>query len=1109
MLFRSESRITQEGLLIGTPAYMAPEQVKGEQAKVGPQSDIYSLGVILFELLTSRLPFEGKVAEMLAKVLRDTPPVPSRIRKDLSEDVDDICLKMLKKEPGQRYSSMAEVIAAIAKLPKKTTPSAAVPAEDAARAQAPFEIQKAHVELMLKKGQYAAAIQDLEKLAAEKSPGAKAVGEWARAKLPIARAESKALSPSGLAALLQTGQQLFAKSDYLGCIQLLEDVPSLRRTEAMEELLLKARKREADAEQLLSDIKDMERRQQIDGLEPLVKRFLKLKPGNTYAKRLWEALQTYSKTPASRRTYRYEKGRLQAMPETNFLKQWTVLGLLVGLLVFLSVYAYVVIYLKSGNQTLAVHVDDEWLKSQGGELTLVVDGNSHTISAATPKGDAFSVIVTFGEHTFSVKHGDTVVNDPKTFNIEKDGRRILHITKNDILLAGSPPRPRSPRDYSKDEKAEAEMQPELQPSQVPANDASTPLAIAPFNPEQAKQHQQAWATANNQPIEIQNSIGMTFKLVPPGEFIMGSPDDEPGRYEAEKQHRVRISKPFYMGAHEVTRAQFEAFVNETGYRTEAEADGKGGRGWDEQGEFADKPEYVWRTPGFPQTDTHPVVHVSWNDAQKFTEWLSEKEMAEYRLPTEAEWEFACRAGSTTMYFNGNDAEKLVSVANIADASTLEKYPAWTGAVTSSDQHPYTAPVGTFQGNAFGLHDLHGNVWEWCQDRYDNDAYQNRSGTTVDPLGQFGESRVIRDGGWSTYPEKIRAAARNESPPTFRFASCGFRVVRTTAKWPPQTTAQTVIPSLEAVPAIIPFDAAAAAKYQDLWAKHLQVPIEYKNSIGMQFRLIPPGRFQMGSTVEQIAAAKPGLTDYQRDGTDRKPRADSEAPPQQITLTRPFYVGTTEVTQEQYEKIVMNNPSRWQEGPGNRRQAPVEMVSWVNAGEFCNRLSHAEGLESAYRISPDLITQSGFGGYRLPTEAEWEFACRAGTNSLYSIGDDPLRLSNVAWFDNAGGETTQPVAQKSPNAFGLFDMHGNVFEWVHDAWRPDWYGTLTPANAVDPRCDIGVELRRVIRGGNYGLKDAECRSANRDAYQADTTWWETGFRAALSVEAVRALRSVGK
>ena len=438
-----ESRITQEGMLIGTPAYMAPEQVKGEQAKVGPRSDIYSLGVMLFEMLTLRLPFEavdGNVPEMVAKILRDHPPAPGKFRKDLSEDVDDLCGKMLKKDPDKRFNSMPEVVTAIGQLREKLK-RAPVNQADVARQQSPFEIQKAHIEQMLKKGQYAAVIQDLEKLARETLPGAKAVAEWARNTLPAVRAEAKAMNPAGLAALLQTARDMFEKHDYPGCIQLLDDIPSLRRTEAMEDLLEKAHSREAEAEQLLSDIKERERNQNLDGIEVLVKRLLKLKPGNSYAKRLWEALQSYSKTPATRRQYRFDKGRLQSMPEPGFLKQWALLGSLVGVLVFLSVYAYVIFYLKSDNLTLAVHVDDEWLKKNGGELTLLVDGNTHTISASSPDGEALEVAVALGNHTFSVKSGETVVNNPESFTIQRDGRQILSITSKDIQLVASVPVP--------------------------------------------------------------------------------------------------------------------------------------------------------------------------------------------------------------------------------------------------------------------------------------------------------------------------------------------------------------------------------------------------------------------------------------------------------------------------------------------------------------------------------------------------------------------------------------------------------------------------------------------------------------------------------------------
>src|SRR5204863_4792601 len=121
-------------------------------------------------------------------------------------------------------------------------------------------------------------------------------------------------------------------------------------------------------------------------------------------------------------------------------------------------------------------------------------------------------------------------------------------------------------------------------------------------------------------------------------------------------------------------------------------------------------KYSWRITGFLQTDEHPVVNVSWNDAIAFCKWLTDQERVEYRLPTEAEWEYACRGGTATAYCNGNDVEKIPEVGNIVDALAKEKFPDRI-AIAGRDGHVFTAPVGSFRPNAFGLHDLHGNVWE--------------------------------------------------------------------------------------------------------------------------------------------------------------------------------------------------------------------------------------------------------------------------------------------------------------------------------------------------------------------------------------------------------------
>ncbi|MCI0463243.1 MAG: bifunctional serine/threonine-protein kinase/formylglycine-generating enzyme family protein [Gemmataceae bacterium] len=274
--------------------------------------------------------------------------------------------------------------------------------------------------------------------------------------------------------------------------------------------------------------------------------------------------------------------------------------------------------------------------------------------------------------------------------------------------------------------------------------------------------------------EIKNTLGMQLVLIPKGTFQMGSPESDKERFTNEHQHEVEITKPFYLGKFEVTKGEFAAFVQATGYKTEAEKGGKGGYGIDTKGNWSQKPEYTWRNPGFEQTDRHPVVNVSWNDAVVFCEWLSAKEGKKYRLPTEAEWEYSCRAGTTTRYHSGDDPKTLATVGNVADASAKRKFPGWT-TIKADDGYVFTAPAGQFKANAFGLHDMHGNVWEWCQDWYKEDYYQ--TSPREDPQGPgAGVYRVIRGGSWNDNPRSCRAAYRYDVTPSNRNYDLGFRVV---------------------------------------------------------------------------------------------------------------------------------------------------------------------------------------------------------------------------------------------------------------------------------------------------------------------------------------------
>ena len=172
-----------------------------------------------------------------------------------------------------------------------------------------------------------------------------------------------------------------------------------------------------------------------------------------------------------------------------------------------------------------------------------------------------------------------------------------------------------------------------------------------------------------------------------------------------------------------------------------------------------------------------MVNVSWNDAVAFCKWLGKKEGKTYRLPTEAEWEYACRAGTTTRYYSGDDPETLVKVGNVADAAFKNKFPDWIGTLKASDGYVFTAPVGQFKPNAFGLYDMHGNASQWCADWYGADYYGKSP--VDDPKGpDAGRCRVLRGGTWNNGACFVRSAARYWLSPDDRHFITGFRVART-------------------------------------------------------------------------------------------------------------------------------------------------------------------------------------------------------------------------------------------------------------------------------------------------------------------------------------------
>ena len=271
--------------------------------------------------------------------------------------------------------------------------------------------------------------------------------------------------------------------------------------------------------------------------------------------------------------------------------------------------------------------------------------------------------------------------------------------------------------------------------------------------------------------------------IPPGSFTMGvsaGEEEREGMADASKgasvpQHRVTVGA-FALGTYAVTRGEFAAFVRDTGYQTgdTCYVIYKDGDQW----KAGDKAGHSWRDPNFTQTDRHPAVCVSWNDAKAYVAWLSKKTGHTYRLPSEAEWEYAARANSGTARFWSDDSKQTCSYANVGDAGmagALGRNKA--DYFQCSDGHMYTAPVGQFRPNAYGLYDIHGNVWQWIEDCWN----KNYQGAPVDGSawvnGECG-TRVERGGSWYSRPYMVRAAFRYGLDAALRKVYLGFRVART-------------------------------------------------------------------------------------------------------------------------------------------------------------------------------------------------------------------------------------------------------------------------------------------------------------------------------------------
>ena len=554
-----------------------------------------------------------------------------------------------------------------------------------------------------------------------------------------------------------------------------------------------------------------------------------------------------------------------------------------------------------------------------------------------------------------------------------------------------------------------------------------------------------------------NSLGIEFVLIPAGTFTNSWVTEDDFGEKVTHQRTVTISQPFYLGKYEVTQEQWLTLMG--------------------------------NNPAKYKGQNNPVEYVSWDDVQIFIQKLNQKEGGwNYRLPTEAEWEHAARAGSDTEWSFGDNSDNLGQYA-------------WFILNSQNKTHP----VGEKQPNPFGLYDIYGNISEWIQDYYDHERpgtigtrqpegwYWYKEETVSHPSGpSSGTARVMRGGHRGDRNEVCSSIYRMAVAPDARTQVGGFRLAFTPEQLS-ELQAQSVNAQAKSATNGVELPARASQAQEPAVSGGGQIPAgvrkaqdkTFTNSLGMEFVLIPKGKF---TNYWEI---------YEKSKKFQHQRG--------MTISQPFYLGKYEVTQEQWVAVMGGGSKPTQKSqatnPSHKkgRVLPVSNVSWDKVQIFIQKLNQME---------------SG-GQYRLPTEAEWEYAARAGTNTKWFFGDSQINLERYSWFGEKVQGRIHPVGEKQPNPWGLYDIYGNVAELVPDwhvlapriesqtntrgEWvkyweiesfsRGSWY---EPGEVIDPT-GPAKETNRVVRGGSF-RDDAEmCSSTKHDFGQATGNGDNIGFR----------------
>ncbi|WP_205215850.1 formylglycine-generating enzyme family protein [Azospirillum brasilense] len=558
------------------------------------------------------------------------------------------------------------------------------------------------------------------------------------------------------------------------------------------------------------------------------------------------------------------------------------------------------------------------------------------------------------------------------------------------------------------------------------------------------------------------TVVQKMRWIAPGHFRMGSPGDEAERFDNEgPQHAVTLTRGFWLFDTACSQALWRAVMDQNPSR-------------------------------FQDDERCPVEQVSWTEAQGFLERLNQRLPGlSLDLPTEAQWEYACRAGTTTPFsFGGTVTPSRVNYDG--------RHPYRNGPLGLYRER--TVPVGSLPPNPWGLYEMHGNVWEWCADGqrvYTADAATDPRGPDVDDA-----AHVLRGGSWFNFARRVRSAVRSQPREGDRLDDIGFRCASSPASQdggaepaapasPRQaerrgaqgTTGAAVLrmesggrcplPNAPAVRIVTDREevrlerltrpAWADALGRDrfgLWADLAVPPLRGGDPVVQRLRWIAPGRFLMGSPEDEAE------------------RSADEGPQHAVTLTRGFWLFDTACSQALWHAVTGENPSQFKDD----ERCPVEQVSWHDVQGFLERLNQrVSGLSLG-----------------LPTEAQWEYACRAGTTTPFSFGgtvtpDQVNYDGNRPYRDGPKGlfrKRTVPVGSLPPNPWGLHEMHGNVWEWCADGQR-----VYTADAATDPRGPETDGAERVLRGGSWISFARYVRAAIRYRLAPDDRFGSFGFRCA--------------